>query len=84
MPRNLRDAKHENVCGIIEYSRWRRRYSKSGRRGELARLFSLAFGVSLKRVQPPNPHPDPRERDLQADGIIRGNLCYDDLVSNPK
>lgn len=83
MPRNLHSAKYEDVCGIIEYTRWKRAYQRSGRTGALATLFSAVFDVSVNRIVPSDPHEDPLERDLQADGIIRSNLCFDDLVNDP-
>lgn len=70
---NFEDTDREPVLGLIEYLNWKEEYEDSDRSGQLGFLFCAAFDV------------DSGVRDISddviADGIIRSNYTYDDLVN---
>lgn len=71
---DFEDVSNRPVVGLIDYLSWKRKYDSSGRTGDLSRLFCAAFQVQDQGLLDIN-------NDLIADGIIRSNYCYDDLVS---
>ena len=63
----------EDICGLLEYLKWREGYDQSDKKGKLGFLFCSAFGVENSKIQS-------IENDLLADGLIRSSYCYDDFV----
>lgn len=71
---NFEDVGRRPVLGLIEYLNWKRQYEESGKSGQLGFLFCTAFGVDSPVRSFDN--------DAIADGLIRSNYCYDDLVND--